>query len=96
MKTNSTNSIIQKNIFRIALGTAGILTIPLLASWPWTLSDFVIMGILIFGTGLAYELITKRVDKKYRVAIGVALAVAFLLVWVELAVGLFGTPFAGS
>lgn len=85
-----------KSIIRIALATACILLIPLLGQWPWTLSDFIIMGSLIFGTGLAYELIAKKVAKKHRVAAAAALLVVFLLIWAELAVGLFGTPFAGS
>ncbi len=86
----------KNNIFRIAVVTALILSIPLLFKWPWTLSDFIIMGILLFGTGLTFELITRRVNRRYRVFIGIALLIAFLLVWAELAVGLFNTPFAGS
>lgn len=89
------NSI--KNITLIALATGLILLIPLLGDWPWTLSDFVIMGALLFGTRLTYELIARRLrNTKKRVILGIVLAVAFLLIWVELAVGLFGTPFAGS
>ena len=33
---------------------------------------------------------------KYRITLVVAILVALLLVWVELAVGIFGTPFAGT
>jgi hypothetical protein len=86
-----------RNIIRIALVTGGLLLIPLLGNWPWTLGDFVIAGVLLFGTGLVYELLIKRVrDSAYRIYLAIALAIAFLLVWAELAVGLFGTPFAGS
>jgi hypothetical protein len=85
-----------KNIIRIAFATALLLLIPLLAKWPWTRSDFVIMGILIFGTGTAYEVIVKKIGKKHRVFIGIFLLIVFILIWAELAVGLFGTPFAGS
>jgi hypothetical protein len=86
-----------RNIIRIALVTGGLLLIPLLGNWPWTLGDFVIAGVLLFGTGLVYELLIKRVrDSSYRIYLAIALAIAFLLVWAELAVGLFGTPFAGS
>lgn len=86
----------QNNIARLALGTALLLLIPLLGQWPWSFSDFVIMGTLIFGTGLAYELIVKKVGKKNRYVVGAVLLVVFLLIWAELAVGLFGTPLAGS
>ena len=91
------NQNIVRNIGRIALATACILLIPLLGEWDWTLSDFVIMGVLIFGTGLIYELITRNVtNTKHRVIVGLVLLIVFLLVWAELAVGIFGTPFAGQ
>jgi hypothetical protein len=39
----------------------------------------------------------RKLDtSRSRAAAGVALAVALVLVWIELAVGMFGTPFAGS
>ncbi len=103
MKAKSTNSSMQnKNIIHIALGTALILLVPLLAMQftdevAWDLTDFAIIGTLLFGTGLAYELATRKVSNiKYRVAVGIVLAAALLLVWIELAVGLFGTPLAGQ
>jgi hypothetical protein len=79
-----------------------LLLVPLIAMQftnevNWTLSDFVVMGILLLGTGLLCELVLRKVKKiKYRTAIVVAILVAFLLIWMELAVGIFGTPFAGS
>ena len=88
----------NKNIIRTVLGTAFILLIPFLAMQftdevAWDLADFVIIGTLLFSTGLAYELITRKVrDIKHRVAIGVALVVALLLVWADLAVGIFNIP----
>jgi hypothetical protein len=96
MKTKNTNSIMRNNISRIALVTTLLLLVPLLGKWPWSLIDFVTMGALIFSTALAYELIVKKVGKKYRVIIAILLLAAFLLVWTELAVGIFETPFAGS
>ena len=85
-----------KNIIRIVLVTAGLLLIPLLGRWPWTLSDFVIIGTLLLGSGLIYELVTSKVNAKYRPAIAVVIVAVVLLIWIELAVGLFGSPFAGS
>ncbi len=63
----------------------------------WTAFDFVVAGVLLLGTGLLAELIMRKVKNKNRkiVAIAMLLAVLFL-VWAELAVGIFGTPFAGS
>ena len=67
--------------------------IPLLANWPWTPGDFVFAGTLIFGTGLAYVLLARGTGKiAYRAAVGVALAGAFLLVWINVAVGIIGEP----
>ena len=86
----------QRDAIRLTLVTAGILLVPLIGmqlsdEWNWTVSDFLFAGTLIFGTGLAYALITKRsANVAYRTAIGLALATAFLLVWVNGAVGLIG------
>jgi hypothetical protein len=89
MRENIT--LINKNILRMALGTAFLLLIPLLGRWPWSLSDFVVMGGLIFGTGLAYELIARQADSiVYRAAVGIAVVTSLLLVWINLAVGFIG------
>lgn len=85
-----------KNIVGIALVTALLLLVPLVAMQfndevDWGLADFVGAGVLLFGTGLTYELIASRSGTiAYRVAAGVALAASLLLVWVNLAVGLIG------
>ncbi|MGB3776009.1 MAG: hypothetical protein WA951_12190 [Leeuwenhoekiella sp.] len=61
------------------------------------MSDFVIMGMLLGGTGLICELVLRKVKtlRKRMLLCGLAL-VALLLIYIELAVGVFGTPFAGS
>ncbi|PHR48070.1 MAG: hypothetical protein COA32_05970 [Fluviicola sp.] len=63
----------------------------------WSSSDFVIMGILLTGTGLLLEFSLRKIKTvKYRLMVSGIIIFLFLLVWVELAVGVFGTPFAGS
>ena len=63
----------------------------------WSLFDFIIMGAMLTITGLLGEIIFKKVKiVKYRMALYVVVAIIFLLTWAELAVGIFGTPFAGS
>lgn len=62
----------------------------------WSLSDFVIGGLLLFAVGLGINFILLKIGPKFRVAFIIALLVLFLMVWAELAVGVFGTPFAGS
>ena len=86
----------------ILLTVGLILLIPLFAMQftdevVWTLSDFVIAGVLLLGTGLLCELVMRKVKSGLNrvVVIGVILAV-FFLIWAELAVGIFGSPFAGS
>ncbi|MBT5956537.1 MAG: hypothetical protein HOG97_07235 [Candidatus Marinimicrobia bacterium] len=63
----------------------------------WTLSDFVVAGILVLGTGLMYELVLRNINQlKYRIAICGALQFALIMIWVELAIGIFGIPFGGN
>jgi len=82
----------------VALATAFILLLPLLAMQitdevVWDLADFAVAGALLFGTGLAYELVARNMGRiAYRVAVGVALAAMLLLVWINLAVGIIGEP----
>jgi hypothetical protein len=79
-----------------------LLLIPLVAMQfstevDWSLNDFVIMGLLLLGAGLTIGLILRKVKsfKKKLILCGLVF-LSFLLIWAELAVGLFGTPFAGS
>jgi len=63
----------------------------------WNLADFIIMGILLLVTGLICELVLRRVKSlTNRILICGIVLFALFLVWAELAVGIFGTPFAGS
>ena len=74
-----------------------LLLIPLIFRFQWTLSDFVIGGFLLFVLGLGIELVRSKVqNKNKRYALLALVLFAFVLIWAELAVGLFGTPFAGS
>lgn len=63
----------------------------------WDAFDFMIMGILLLSTGLVCEFILRRLQSfRFRIiALGISLACLFLI-WAELAVGIFGSPFAGS
>lgn len=63
----------------------------------WSLFDFILMGAMLSVTGFSMEAIYKKV-KNGNVSLILILTVVmiFLLVWAELAVGLFGTPFAGE
>jgi len=79
-----------------------LLIIPLIAMQltdevEWSLFDFIIMGTLLLITGLMREIISKKVKKyKHRVILYIVVIIIFFLIWAELSVGIFGTPFAGS
>jgi hypothetical protein len=93
MKNNSLKIILTAVVI--------ILLIPLIAMQftdevNWTLPDFVVAGVLLLGTGLICALVIRKVQKiEYRIAICVMLLLALLLIWAELAVGIFGTPLSG-
>ena len=79
-----------------------LLLIPLIAMHysdevRWTLIDFVIMGVLLLVAGMWTQRVVKRVKSFPRRATYIILVILlFLLVWAELAVGIFGTPLAGN
>jgi len=63
----------------------------------WSLGDFVVAGALLGTFALFYDLIRKQIpSKKSRIYIVTLLALTFILVWAEMAVGIFGSPIAGS
>jgi hypothetical protein len=88
---------IRRQMWYVALATASILMVPLVAMLfttevNWGFLDFIVMGILLFGTGLTYILISKISDgMSYRIAVGVAVVAGLLLVWMNLAVGIIGS-----
>lgn len=100
--SNRTNGV--RGIWRAILwGTlALLLLIPALAMQftsevNWSVSDFVIMGGLLATLGLGIEIVMRLLrDWPARLAAGMGVLLLFLAIWVELAVGVFGTPFAGS
>src|SRR5690606_16550958 len=56
---------LYQSILAVAIGTLSLLMIPWIAmfftdSVQWSVIDFVIMGILLFSTGLAYVLVTRQ------------------------------------
>lgn len=63
----------------------------------WDVTDFTIMGILLFGAGSLFVLVARVTPRKYRTFLGFAVLAAFLFIWAHLAVGIVDSwPFAGS
>jgi hypothetical protein len=98
MVTNKQN----KRLITILITATALLIIPLIAmnftnEVKWSIFDFIVAGVLLIGTGLVLEFILRKVKTtKNRILFGIALFIALFLIWAELAVGIFGTPFAGS
>lgn len=92
----------NKRLTGIVLAVIMILLIPLIAMQftrevNWNLFDFIVAGVLLLGTGLSCELVMRKVKyEAKRIAVIAGVLGALFLVWAELAVGIFGTPFAGS
>ena len=89
-------------VIKVFLTTLGVLIIPLvltltLSDFNWDTLDFVVGGLLIFSFGVYLTMLWKskksRKQKHLFFWIGVLILV---LIWMELAVGIFGTPFSGS
>ena len=56
----------------------------------WSIMDFVIMGTLLSTAGLvATYLWVKFADSKYRIVFILLVLLAVLLIWAEIAVGIF-------
>ena len=74
-----------------------LLLIPLVARFSWGLFDFIAAGVMLFGAGIAIEVALRMITKwEYRIAACVGILIALALLWVELAVGIFGSPIAGN
>ncbi|RXR19173.1 hypothetical protein EQG63_06920 [Flavobacterium amnicola] len=92
------NTRLQLMIF----GILGLLSIPLIAMQVttevnWSAGDFLIMGTLLLTVILLIEFVLQKItDTKSRIGIVALVLVLFLLIWAELAVGIFNSPFAGS
>lgn len=92
----------NKRLILILTTAIALLSIPLIAMQftnevNWNFLDFAMMGVLLLGTGVLCELVLRNVKStKNRILVCGAILAGLLVIWAELAVGLFGTPFAGS
>lgn len=90
----------QKSIVRVAIVVGLILLIPLVLTllgsgvdgegWHWTLGDFIVIGTLLLGTGLAIDFAAKKITNPvYRVFAVVAIVALFLLIWAGMVANVF-------
>lgn len=77
--------------------SALLLLLPLVAMQAtdevdWNPADFAVFGAMLFGACGAYELAVRMNSIViYRAAVGVAVVAAFVLTWINLAVGIIGS-----
>ena len=90
------------NMSKKALYPLFLLIIPLLGviltnSVEWSMFDFLIMGSLLLVLGIGIELTSLNFKQlNTRIAIISFIILIFLLIWIEIAVGIFNSPFAGN
>ena len=91
-----------KRINLLLLSVPAILLVPLIGTQlsdqvQWTPFDFLVMGTLLICAVLLLEFVLRKVkSKRSRILYIGILFLLFLLLWVELAVGILGSPLAGS
>lgn len=93
----------DKRIFiQILLLVLGMLSIPLIAMQvtqevSWNPIDFFIAGLLLYSLLLTVHFIWINIKPTFSKAVAFLIVlILFLLLWAELAVGIFGSPFAGQ
>lgn len=91
----------QKNLTKTVLPaviiTAALLAVPFIAMQftievNWSISDFIIAAILVFSAACSLLLLLQAsADLRYKAGVVVAIGTTFLLIWVNLAVGIIGS-----
>ncbi|HVX58796.1 MAG TPA: hypothetical protein VG964_03635 [Candidatus Saccharimonadales bacterium] len=90
------NLIFRNGVVRMIIVTGLILLVPLIAMQfndgvNWTALDFATAGILLLGAGFIYEFVVRPINNvRKRNVFAAVLVAAFLFIWAELAVGIFG------
>lgn len=84
---------IKRELTWVAICTTILLLIPLTAMQftgevNWSKTDFVTMGLLCFGMGSLFVLVSKIAPQR-RLLIGAIVGLLFVYIWIELAVGVF-------
>lgn len=90
-----TRKPLARQLGAVAAATGLLLLVPLVAMQftgevDWGVEDFVAAAVLLFTAGAAIVLALRTIEGRgKRVAAVAAIALALLLVWAELAVGVF-------
>ena len=80
---------------KVILISMGLLLIPFIAMQftdevNWGIGDFFIMGIMLSTTGISIQFVFNKIDSQPKRIILISIIIVFfLLIWAELAVGIF-------
>ncbi len=76
-----TRKNIKKRLGIWAVIVAAVLLIPFVSRAPWSLGDYILAGVVLFGAASIYEFATKNaVDKKYRIIVALVI-LGFLMLF---------------
>lgn len=94
---------IKQPIFGVISIVSGLLLIPFIGNifapntFNWTRFDFAIAAVFLLGLSTTIILIYKKLrNVKFRWMVIALLIMLFLMFWIELAVGIFNSPFSGK
>ena len=63
----------------------------------WTTTDFIIAGSHLYGAGMISEIVLRKIKSlNHKVGLLSTILIVVILIWIELAVGIFGTLFSGN
>lgn len=101
MEQNNKNIIMQNKDVLVVFGITSLILMTasglITGDLKWSLSDFLIGGALLNITGLLIILVLRKIKKiNSKIFFIIALLTFLFLIWAELAVGLFGTPYSGN
>lgn len=94
--------IALKQFVYLILAILGLLLLPLIGDLissevHWSLFDYSVMALLLTIMGLIAILVYNRFkNSELKFLYYVVIALIFVLIYIELAVGLFGSPIAGD
>ena len=65
--------------------------------FDWNIFDFIVLIIMMIFTAALFEIATRTAKtKKNQKILFILITIIFLLIWAELGVGIFDSPFAGD
>ena len=65
--------------------------------FDWDVFDFIVLIIMMIFTAALFEIATRTAKtKKNQKILFILITIIFLLIWAELGVGIFDSPFAGD